>query len=239
MYFNPTKGRLFADLALRKAVRSAVNRKLVVGQAYKDTATVATQFYPAGVLPEGAAPDDPAYDPSILAAMVKSLPTKKVDLAYGLSGGTPYRVMAELIQGELQAAGLNVTARGLETSTEFALNTTSDHQRPDLLIEFWGGDAMHPDSDVRIIFRTGAAPLNWFNYSVPAADKVMDAGSAMLNQDAIIKAYAECAKLITDEALFLNLASEYDVFVARRGITNFVHDPQTVQTVRLADLKRG
>jgi peptide/nickel transport system substrate-binding protein len=239
MYFNPTKGRIFADLALRQAVRQAINRKALVTPVYKDTATPSNSFYPAGAFPDGAAPDAPVYDPSVLTKMVKGLPSKKVDLGYGLEGGATTRLLAELVQTELQATGLSVTTRGVPTSQEFALYNTPDAQRPDLLLDVWGGDAVHVDTDVRIFFRTGAAPLNWFDFSVPAADSDMDLGAAATDQTVVVQKYADTAKAIIDQGLMLSLANLDDVFVARAGITNFVHDPQAAQTVRLADLKAG
>jgi peptide/nickel transport system substrate-binding protein len=239
LYFNNTKGRLFADPAVRKAARHAINRDLIVNAAYKDTAKVARQFFPEGDFPDGAAPDDPVYDPSQLPALTKNLSSKKVDLAYGLNGGAGYRLMADLIQTQLQAAGLDVSVRGLPTSQEFSLYNTPDGQRPDLLIDFWGGDAMHVDTDVRIVFRTGAAPLNWFNYSVPEADTAMDLGASATDQSQVIAHYAASAAAISNEAFFLHIANLYDVFVARAGITNLKHDPMAAQTVRFADLKSG
>jgi peptide/nickel transport system substrate-binding protein len=239
LYMNPTKGRLFADPTLRHALRQAINRKIVVPAVYKDTATPSTQFFPPGTFPDGAAPDDATYDPSVLTKLVKNLPSKKVDLAYGEEGGATNRLMGEFIQAELQAIGLQVTVRGIPTSLEFSLYNTPDGQRPDLLYDVWGGDALHVDTDVRIFYRTGAAPLNWFDYSIPAADAAMDAGAAATSQGEVIKAYVDTAKLIIDGGYMLNIANANDVFVSRAGITNFVHDPQAAQMVRIADLKAG
>jgi peptide/nickel transport system substrate-binding protein len=239
LYMNPTKGRMFSDQNLRQAVRSAINRKALVNPVYKDTATIATQFYPSGCFPDGAAPDTPVYDPSQLTKLVKGLSSKKVDLAYGLQGGATNRLLAELVATELQATGLNVTVRGIPTSQEFALYNTPDGQRPDMLLDVWGGDAMHVDTDVRIFLRTGAAPLNWFNYGLSEADASMDAGAAATSQDEVIKQFAATANAYIKAGFMLSIANNDDVFVSRSGITNFVHDPQAAQTVRLAELKRG
>jgi ABC-type transport system substrate-binding protein len=51
--------------------------------------------------------------------------------------------------------------------------------------------------------------------------------------------YAQSAAVYRDAGLVVNLASQSDIFVSRAGITNFVHDPMALQTVRLADLRRG
>jgi peptide/nickel transport system substrate-binding protein len=239
VFFNDTKGRLFANQELRQAVRSAINRKTLVSSVYKDTATPATQFFPAGSFPDGAAADIPSYDPSILTNLAKTLPSKKVDLAYGAQGGATNRLMAELVQTELQAAGLNVTTRAIPTSVEFALYNTPDSQRPDILLDLYGGDTVHVDTMLRIIFRTGAAPLNWFDYSFPAVDHEMDLASASTNQADSISHYAAGANIVKDAGVLFSIANQEDVVVARAGITNFVHDPMLLQMVRLHELKHG
>jgi peptide/nickel transport system substrate-binding protein len=238
MFFNPTKGRIFEDINLRQAVRRAVNKPALVGPVFKDTATLATQTFPAGTLPDGASPDSPPYDPSILTKMSKGLSSNKVDLAYGLEGGAVLRLMGELVQTQLQAAGLNVTVRSIPTSQEFALTTTPDSQRPDILLDVDGPDAIHVDTNLRIYFRTGAAPLNWFGYSFPAADQAMDEGSASTTQAEVLAHYAAAANVVRDSGIMLSIANQRDVIVSRAGITNFVHDPMLYTMVRVEDLRR-
>ena len=239
LYLNPTKGRIFADPAVRHAFRRAINRALLIKPVYGDTASLATQFYPPGCFPDGPAPDQPPYDPSLLSNMAKSLPSKKIDMAYGEEGGATSRLMLELVQTQLQALGLDVTVRGIPTSLEFALTTTPDAQRPDILLDVWGGDATHVDTDVRIFFRTAAEPLNWFDYSIPAADAAMDVGASATTQTAVIAAYTQVANDIIGGDYLLNIANIDDVIVSRGGITNIIHDPQTSQVIRIADLKAG
>ena len=43
-----------------------------------------------------------------------------------------------------------------------------------LMLTFVGGDAFHLDTTFRILFRTGAAPLNYYQYSNPELDKLAD-----------------------------------------------------------------
>lgn len=238
MFLNPTKGRIFADINVRQAVKKAINKSALVGPVFKNTATLATQTFPQGTLPDGASPDNQPYDPSMLMKLAKGLPSTKVDLAYGLEGGAVARLLAELVQTQLQAAGLAVTTRGIPTSEEFSLTTTPDTQRPDILLDVDGPDALHVDTNVRIYFRTGAAPLNWFNYTFPTADQAMDAGAASTTQSDVLAHYSAAANYIRDQAIVLSIANQRDVIVSRVGITNFVHDPMQYQMVRLADLKR-
>lgn len=239
MFLNPTKGRIFSNEALRLALPSALNKQFLATSVFKNTAPVATQFFPAGCFPNALVPASTPYDPAKLTAVVSGLTTKNVDLAYGADGGAPNRVMAELVQAELQAAGLNVTVRSIPTSLEYALYDTPDKQRPDILLDMYGGDTVHVDTMLRIIFRTNAQPLNWFDYSYPLADKLMDEAQQDPDPAKAQELYAQSAAIYRDAGLVVNLASQSDIFVSRAGITNFVHDPMALQTVRLADLRRG
>ena len=237
LYFNATSG-MFADKALRQAVREALDVPALIEPSYGDTATVSTQFYPVGFYPDGVAPDSPTKDTSKLEALVKKLESKKVDLAVDEQGGATDRRVAELIQTQLQALGLDVTVRGMPTSQTFAMSGQPDAPRPDLLLNVAGGDALHADAEVRIFFRTGAQPLNWYNYSDPAIDAAMDAGLSSPNTEEATKHYAECASLIVDQAWLVNLADIEDVVITSAGVTNVVHDLAAGHTVRLGELKK-
>jgi peptide/nickel transport system substrate-binding protein len=239
MFLNPTKGRIFSNEALRLALPSALNKQFLTTSVFKDTATVATQFFPAGCFPNGLVSVDTAYDPAKLSQIVSGLSDKNVDLAYGSDGGAPNRVMAELVQAELQAAGLNVTVRSISTSLEYSLYDTPDGQRPDILLDVYGGDTIHVDTMLRIIFRTNAQPLNWFDYSYPQADKLMDAAQQDPSSTRAQALYAQGADVYKNAGLLVNIANEADVIVSRAGITNFVHDPMAIQMIRLADLRRA
>ena len=236
-YFNNTKGRIFANEALRLACKQAINKPFVVKSVFVNTETVSTEFFPEGSFPDGLVPDNPPYDPSILADMVKSLPDKNVDFTYGDDGGEINRLLSELIQTEWQAAGLNVTVRGITTDVEYALSNTPDNQRPDVMLDLYGGDTIHVDTQVRVAWRTGAAPLNWFNYSFPQADKLMDEASAATTDAQAISLYAQCATVLRNANLFDNLTNLADIIVYRDGITGITHDPMSVQSIRLEDLK--
>ena len=237
LYFNATSG-MFMDKALRQAVRDALDVPALIEPSYGDTAKVSTQFYPAGFYPDGVAPDSPTKDTSKLEALVKTLESKKVDLAVDEQGGATDRRVAELIQTQLQALGLDVTVRGMPTSQTFAMSGQPDVPRPDLLLDVAGGDALHADTEVRIFFRTGAQPLNWYNYSDPAVDEAMDAGLSSSTTEEATEHYAEVAKLIVDQAWLVNLADIQDVVITSAGVTNVVHDLAAGHTVRLGELKK-
>ena len=233
---NQNKG-LFKNQAARVALRSAINRQQIVTQVYGSDATLSTQFYPTGELPSNLAADTPTYDPSKLAKVVASLPGKKVDLAYTSDDARNQRV-AEIIQTELQAAGLNATVRGITIAQAFALPNHPD-QAPDLLLTTLNPDASHPDTWARIFAHTfdgTNGTLNWELCSVPAADKAMDAGIHATSTAEVQQLYGAAGEALVANGCFVTIADVKDVIVADAGYSNWVHQPPALFTVRFGAL---
>ena len=103
-----------------------------------------------------------------------TLPSKKVDLAWVTSYGAPGQQVAELIQTQLAPTGLDITVRAMPSAESFDLANQPAEKRPDLMVAGIGGDALHLDTVLRIFLRTGAKPLNYFQYGNPTVDRLMD-----------------------------------------------------------------
>jgi len=234
---NENKG-IFKDPNLRTALRSAINRQQIIDQVYGSDATLSTQFYPAGELPAGLATDSPTYDPTQLAKAVASLSNKKVDLAYSSDDARNQRD-AEIIQTELQAAGLNATVRGIPIAQVFNL-PTQPAQAPDLLLSTVNPDASHPDTWARIFshtFDNTNGTLNWLLCSVPAADKEMDLGLGATTQADVQAHYGKAGDLEVASGCFDSIADVKDVVVADAGYSNWYHQPPTLYSVKFGVLK--
>ena len=234
---NQNKG-VFKDLAARVALRSAIDRQQIIDQVYGSDATLSNQFYPAGELPTSLAADTPAHDPSLLAKAVANLPNKKVDLGYSSDDARNQRE-AEIIQTELQAAGLNATVRGIPIAQVFDLPNHPD-QAPDLLLTTVNPDASHPDTWARIFahtFDTTNGTLNWELCSVTAADKEMDAGIHSTTPADEQAHYGKAGDLLVANGCFITIADVKDVIVAQAGYSNWVHQPPALFTVRMGALK--
>jgi peptide/nickel transport system substrate-binding protein len=235
LFVNENKG-VFKDPGLRTALRSAINKKAIVSAVYGIRATVSTQMYPTGELPEGTASDTPAYDISKLTSAASGLSNKKVDLAFDTQDPTNQRV-ADLLQAQLQAAGLQVTTRGIPIAQVFDLPNHPD-QAPDLLLDATNPDASHPDTWIRIYMNTKGA-LNYLGCSVPAADTEMDAGLHAIDPNDVKTHYEKAGDLIAASGCFNTIADVKETVVSRTGYTNFVHQLPTLFTIRFGDLKAG
>jgi peptide/nickel transport system substrate-binding protein len=233
IFLNQKKG-VFADEAVRQAVRAALDRKQLVTEVFADRATPSTQLYPAGELPEPDASTVAPVDPAKLTSLVAALPNKKVDLAY-VNDDTSNQRMAELVQTKLAAAGLNVSVRAMPMAQAFDL-PNHPAQAPDMVLTTLNPDAVHPDTYARIFMSTKGS-LNWLGCSVPAADKELDAGLGATDPTKVRAHYAKAGSLLAQSACWLDLADVKETVVARKNLTGFVHQLPVLNTVRLADLK--
>ncbi|MFC9967433.1 ABC transporter substrate-binding protein [Nocardia ignorata] len=224
IFLNWKKGP-FADTAFRQAMRKAVDVPALIEPAYGSTVARSTQFYPAGVLPDGAAPDAPDHDTAELKALIAKLPDgdKRIDVAYDEAGGATDARVAELLQTQLAALGLAATVRAMPTSQVFALHSTPVGQQPHMLVHGSGGDALNADTTLRIFFRTGVSPINWFNYSDTTLDAVMDAGKRSLGKAEAERHWVEGAEIVMGQAWIINLCDIEDVIVTGSGIGDIVH----------------
>jgi peptide/nickel transport system substrate-binding protein len=181
------------------------------------------------------AKDNPTYDPTKLRNALKSASgSKKIDLVYSTDNATNQRV-AEFVQTELQADGLQVTIRGVPIGQIFNYATESASKVPNALIWTVNPDDAHPDSWIRIFSNTQGA-LNEMHGSVPAADALMDAGLHSTNPKTIQADYAKAGELIANSGEAISIADVNDTVVAAKGITGFFHQPPTADTVVLGDL---
>jgi peptide/nickel transport system substrate-binding protein len=218
IWLNPTSG-IFANKALRKAMLTALDRKSIVDTAWGGLAKVQDAMWPELTLNPALAPFPSQVDTSPLKAIVPTLPSKKIDLAWSADGGAPRGQMAELIQNQLAAFGLDVTVRTMPVAEEFDLPNQAPEKRPDMLVSFLGGDALHLDTTFRILLRTGAKPLNFYQYSNPELDKLMDDAVQQADWGQAQQIYQKCSQMIVDEAIWIPLCIPPNSTIAHSYVT--------------------
>jgi peptide/nickel transport system substrate-binding protein len=220
VWLNPTSG-VFASKALRQAMLTALDRAAIVSTAWGGLATVQQGLWPEETLSSKQAPFPSQVDTAPLKALVSSLKlgSTPIDLAWGADGGAPRQQMAELIQAQLAALGLNATVRQMPVSVEFDLANQPPAKRPDMLVTFLGGDALHLDTTLRILLRTGAKPLNFYQYSNPGLDKLMDRAVRQPTAAKMNAVYQQCSQIILDDAVWIPLCVPPNSTIAHNYLT--------------------
>jgi peptide/nickel transport system substrate-binding protein len=218
IWLNPNSG-IFADKALRKAVQTALDRAAIVEAAWGGLTTAQQGMWPDRTFPAALAPYPAQVDPTALKAMVATLPSKKVDLAWGADLGAPRQQMAEIAQTQLAALGLDVTVRTMPTAEMFDLANQPPDKRPDMLVAFLGGDALHLDTTFRILLRTGAKPLNFYQYSNPELDQLMDEAIKQPTNAQVEAIYQRCSQIVLDDAIWIPLCLPPNSTITHKDVT--------------------
>lgn len=229
---------LFADKALRQALVKAIDRKPIVETGFGGLTEPQKGYWPDLLLDPSAVPLDDTIDTATCKALVANLPDNKVDLAWGASGGEPSHQMANQLQIQLAALGFDATVRQLPTAQEFDLANQPQSNRPDMLLDFMGGDALHLDTVLRILLRTGAKPLNFFGYSNPELDKLMDQAVVQPTADKMNAIYVQATQLLKDDAIYVMLCNTPYPIIAHDYLTDIVLDSDYPEVFDSSKIKR-
>jgi peptide/nickel transport system substrate-binding protein len=237
MELNEHSG-IFANRPLRLAVDEAINRQEIISGIYGDDAIVGTQIFPSGGLAENLGVDNPTYDPKVLAKLVSKLKEKNVNIEYTVDDARNERV-ADIIQTELEAAGLNATVHGIPLSVAYAFSGEPS-QRPDMLITATNPDDAAPDSWLHIYLHSVSTlygSLNYLDCESPAADAAEVAGMSQTSTAKYDADDGQAGDDITAQGCYLNIADIRDVIVADAGYSNWYHQLPTLFTVKFGLLK--
>ncbi|CAA0131875.1 putative D,D-dipeptide-binding periplasmic protein DdpA [Mycolicibacterium vanbaalenii] len=223
LWMNASAG-IFADKALRQAMMTALDRTSIVETAFQGLTPVQMEYWPENMFPEGLAPFDPPVDIGPLEAIAPTLPSQNIDLAWVTSNGAPAQQVAELIQTQLAPAGMEITVRAMPSAEWFDLCNQPAEQRPDLLVATMGGDALHLDTAMRIFLRTGAKPLNAYQYGNPEVDRLMDEAITKPTDDEANQVYLQITDIVQDEALWVPLCRTPQNMVTQADIDGVEQD---------------
>lgn len=233
VWVNP-ESEVFGPAKSRAGLRAALDNEQISEEILGPSAKPSTEVYPPGMLPKGAAPDLPAYEPEKLAEAMAPYKGKKVTVGYYQSLGA-LQSLAGNIQVQLQELGLEATTRAYAPAVLFGL-PENPSERPDLIAVTFNPDAVSPDTFARIYWYK-EAPVNLLGCTSPEGDKLLDQAAAKPTNEAAVPLNVKAAEAYRASNCWLNIADVEDVVIARAGITNFVHQLPWVLTVRLASLK--
>jgi peptide/nickel transport system substrate-binding protein len=203
----------FNTLAMRQALRAAIDRPALVTKVWGPLATPSTQMLQAGLLPNGAAPDPIQYDPTALRKAVAGLPPteRSLTMAYN-SGALPDERMGEALVAVLSAAGLHVNLK----AEPFNASWWKPHP-PSLFINLGNSDTSNADTWLRP-YATSKAGLNPLQVGSPVVDKFVNLGFASSTQTAAIANYAAAARALEVTATVITLADVADAWAATTNL---------------------
>jgi len=207
---------------VRQAVQYAVNKANIAKVVYYGNYTLGAGPIPPGLL---------GYDAGLAStyqhntAKAKALLEKAgannmaITLLHKTEGFWPEE--AQLIQADLQAAGLNVTLQGVEESTFYSTINASKHQ---IALNDWVMDTGDPDDIMWSVFSTPRA-RNRMGYNNPEVDRLNKAAQVERDPQKRRDLYVQAQKLILSDGPFVTLGYPHRAFGAKANIHGLLVGP--------------
>ena len=201
--FNVARGPL-ADSRVRQAIAFAIDRAAIVHAAWRDQAMLAETLLPAGHW--AAAADLPEYPHDLDRAQTllqsagypASRDGTRLHLEMKISTDETTRLLAEILQQQLAAAGIALTLRSSEFGTfysdvtagrfqMYALRWIGSNEDPDIFRYAFGSDRMPPKGG------------NRGHYANPRLDALLTAAANTTDQPQRLASYLAAQRILAAE----------------------------------------
>jgi peptide/nickel transport system substrate-binding protein len=232
LWINP-RSPVFGAPPVRAAMRAAFDNAQLTEQLYGSRAEPSRDVYPAGMLPDGAAPDVPEVDEAQLEQALASSRGEKVTIGWWADAAM--RELANLVQLRLHDLGIEASVRQFSAAEILAMPTRPS-LRPDLLAVALNPDAAAPDTWSRVYWHADA-PVNILGCTVPEADRLLDEAVVEPNAERSDELGAQAAEVYRASNCWINIADVRDTIVLRRGVGGAEHELPWLMATRLATLR--
>lgn len=227
----------FDDVAVRRAMGLAIDRKRVAEITFKNMLQPATGILMPGM--PGYTPEDKTLQYNLEAAKAELAKSK-------YAGKMPPIVITEVGAGAEAAIdtqaflelwkqiGLNISIRQTDFATFLA---DQDAGRLQAFNAGWIMDYPDPEDILDVKFHSGS-PLNDVDYKNPEVDKLLDAARIEANASRRLDLYRQVEKKIVDEAAWLPLYFQQVHVVVKDAVKNWFEPPMVVPRLRFVELAR-
>jgi peptide/nickel transport system substrate-binding protein len=209
LYVNPTRAFLTTP-ANRQALLKAIDVDTIHKQVFTNRGTVATQAYPAHMLPDGLAPQGFAFDTAALKTLVATLPADQKTITVGYDSlSADHQLVANLLSAQLAPLGLTVKVQGFPTAELYGW-TGDAKTAPDLLLYAAWPDAASPYTWLHIATDPGAG-LNFLHCSSPEVTALLTDGLKTGDN----ATFGKAGELAAATGCWRNLVNQSDFMVAQ------------------------
>lgn len=227
----------FDDVAVRRAMGMAIDRKRVSEITFKNMLQPATGI----LMPQmpGYTPEDKTLKYNIDAARAelakskyagKMPPIEITEVGAGAEAGIDTQAFLEL----WKQIGLTISIRQTDFATFLA---DQDAGRLQAFNAGWIMDYPDPEDILDVKFHSGS-PLNDVGYKNPEVDKLLDAARVEANANRRLDLYRQVEKKILDDAAWLPLYFSQSHVVVKDSVKNWFEPPMVVPRLRFIELAR-
>lgn len=201
----------FRDVRVRRAISLAIDKQAIVDGVLYGLGSVATGPYPKESWAYNPAVSAGSYDPATARALLAEAGWADRDgdgwldrdgrpLRFTVltnQGNEVRRQVAELVQQQLRAVGIDVAIRIVEWST--FVHEFIDKRRFEAVLLGW---SLSRDPDLYDLFhssKTKEGEYNFVGYANPEVDRLLEAGRRTFNQDERRRIYREVHRRLAED----------------------------------------
>ncbi|WP_172592288.1 ABC transporter substrate-binding protein [Subtercola boreus] len=209
---NPSK-EFFSTKESRTAFLQSIDQQKLVDQVLGARSEPATTLYAKGMMPDGLDKQNLSFDPTVMAAYAKTLPTGTPMVIGYASDNTNAQQMANIVAADMQADGVQASAQSFPTSQIFGW-ANDPTQGPDAFIDGNNGaDGGNPYMWGHVFWdKTGG--INYFQCDDPSTDA--DLNAAVLTGDNAL--FARAAQTYSATGCYMTLSNNKDWVVSQKWL---------------------
>jgi peptide/nickel transport system substrate-binding protein len=206
----------------RQAVQYAVNKANIAKVAFFGNYTVGAGPVPPGLLGYDKSLDEVyPHDPAKAKAMLEKAGANNMAVTLLHKTEAFWPEIAQLLQADLQAAGLQVSLQGLEEAAFYAKINASEHQ---MGLNDWVMDTSDPDDIMWSVFSTKRARQR-MGYENPQVDKLNKDAQVERDPQKRREMYIKSQQLILQDGPFVTLGYAPRAMGAKANVQGLLVGP--------------
>jgi peptide/nickel transport system substrate-binding protein len=226
-YFEPLTKKL-----VRQALNMAIDKKSIVDNLYKGTASMAKNGMPPWMLGYNDDIVDYPYDPARAKQLLAEAgyPDGFEVTLYVMPTSRPYMFdppkIGEAIQSYLGAVGIKVNIYQVDWGTYLQETMEGNHQ---MCLLGWTGDNGDPDNFMNVLYGANACSIgtagNYAFYTNNTNQELLSAALATYDEEKRAAFYKKAQEMIHEDAGYVYLAHSNQNMVFKSNVHGFVLNP--------------
>lgn len=230
----------FDDARVRKALNMAINKQAIIEAVFAGAGTAAKNPLPPTMWSYNDAIEDDAYDPEASKALLAEAGIENLSMkVWAMPVARPYnpdaRRMAEMIQADFAAVGVNVEIVSMEWGQYLEQSAAVDRDGAVLL--GWTGDNGDPDNFLAVLLGCdavgGANRAQWCNEDF---EKLIQEAKVISDQGERAALYEQAQVIFKEQAPWATIAHSVVFMPMRKEVTGYVMDPKGTHAFDGVDL---
>lgn len=233
VFFNMYPGSKLQNKALRQAIAYSYNYKQHVTNILKGAGQKVVGPMASGMNCADQSLNQPTYDPAKAKQILATAGLSNVTLTMTyLKATDEMEQAATLLQSNLADIGVTLKLQAI-TYPQYATLASKPATTPDLGMIY--AFPAYPDANAVMFVNYDSQFIgggqNWGGFTDKAYDALVEKAQTLTDNAARCKLYDQAQKIVTDDALAINMANSKAVAVYNKRLSGFTYQPSHHQTV--------